>query len=82
MGGCPLRQLVMAGEGASGVGVALAGMIAGALFVHGAGLASSPWGPASGALGLLAVLAVATLGLAAWMRGRAVAVDGPAAPDA
>jgi hypothetical protein len=33
MGGCPLRQLVMAGEGDADAGGALAGMFAGALVV-------------------------------------------------
>jgi YedE family putative selenium metabolism protein len=81
MGGCPLRQLVMAGEGDVDAGAALAGMVVGALFAHGAGLASSPSGPAAGALPLLSVLAGATLGLAFWVRARA-AVATAAAPQA
>ncbi|ABC82083.1 YedE family putative selenium transporter [Anaeromyxobacter dehalogenans] len=81
MGGCPLRQLVMAGEGDAGAGGALAGMVAGALFAHGARLASSPKGPASGALPLLAVLAAVTLALA-WYLRRQQATSAAAAPDA
>lgn len=73
MGGCPLRQLVMAGEGDADAGAALAGMVAGALFAHGAGFASSPKGPAPGAMPLLAVLALAAVGLALWIRSRAPA---------
>jgi YedE family putative selenium metabolism protein len=82
MGGCPLRQLVMAGEGDADAGGALAGMVAGALFAHGAGLASSPKGPAAGALGLLAVLAAVTVTLALWMRARATAAAALAEPQA
>jgi YedE family putative selenium metabolism protein len=73
MGGCPLRQLVMAAEGDADAGAAIAGMIAGALFAHGAGFASSPRGPAPGAIGALAVLAAGVLALAFWTRGRPAA---------
>lgn len=73
MGGCPLRQLVMAGEGDADAGGALAGMVAGALFAHGARLASSPKGPAPGALPLLAALAVVTVALARFVRRRQAA---------
>lgn len=76
MGGCPLRQLVMAGEGDADAGGALAGMFAGALFAHGAGFASTPKGPADGALWVLAGLAAVALALALWVRGRAVAGSG------
>lgn len=82
MGGCPLRQLVMAGEGDADAGGALAGMVAGALFAHGAGLASSPKGPASGALPLLAGLAVVTAALAWLVRSRQAASEPAAAPEA
>ncbi len=82
MGGCPLRQLVMAGEGDADAGGALVGMVAGALFAHGAGFASSPKGPAAGALPLLAVLAAATLALAFWIRARAAAADAAIEPAA
>ena len=71
MGGCPLRQLVMAGEGDADAGAALAGMLLGALFAHGAGYASSPKGPAAGALWLLAGMTIVALGLALWIRARA-----------
>ncbi len=45
LGGCPLRQLVLAGEGNSDSAVAVLGMIAGAAFCHNWGLASSGAGP-------------------------------------
>ena len=81
MGGCPLRQLVMAGEGDADAGGALAGMVAGALFAHGASFASSPKGPAAGAMSLLAALAVVTLALAFWVRSRAGERDPSGLPD-
>lgn len=43
-GGCPGRQLFMAGEGDADAGVFVFGMIAGAAFAHNFGLASSPAG--------------------------------------
>lgn len=45
LGGCPLRQLILAGEGNIDSVVAVIGMIAGAAFAHNFGLASSPQGP-------------------------------------
>ena len=44
-GGCPLRQLVMAGEGDSDAAVTVVGMLLGAAFCHNFGLASSAEGP-------------------------------------
>ncbi len=43
-GGCPGRQLFLAGEGDSDAAVFVLGMIAGAAFAHNFGLASSPKG--------------------------------------
>jgi len=83
MGGCPLRQLVMAAEGDADAGATIAGMIAGALFAHGAGFASSPRGPAPGALVALAALAAVAVALAFWTRSRLAAraeADAPSAP--
>ncbi|AOQ24171.1 hypothetical protein MTAT_08120 [Moorella thermoacetica] len=45
LGGCPLRQTVLAGEGDTDAGVAIMGMLAGAAFAHNFQLASSPQGP-------------------------------------
>ena len=61
-GGCPGRQIFMAGEGDGDAGVFVIGMIVGAGFSHNFGLASSPagpgpWGPAAVIVGL-AVCAV------------------------
>lgn len=43
-GGCPGRQLVMAGEGSGDSSVFLFGMVAGAAFAHNFGLAATPKG--------------------------------------
>lgn len=45
LGGCPLRQLILAGEGNTDSAVTVIGMIAGAAFCHNFGLASSTDGP-------------------------------------
>ena len=45
LGGCPLRQLILTGEGDSDAACAVLGMIAGAAFCHNFGLASSAAGP-------------------------------------
>ncbi len=45
LGGCPLRQLVLSGEGNTDSSVAVLGMITGAAFCHNFGLASSGNGP-------------------------------------
>lgn len=41
LGGCPLRQLVLAGQGSSDAAVTVAGLVMGAAFAHNFGLASS-----------------------------------------
>lgn len=45
LGGCPLRQLILAGEGNSDSAVSVLGLIIGAAFAHNFGLASSGAGP-------------------------------------
>lgn len=45
LGGCPLRQTVMAGEGNSDSAITLLGMLTAAAFCHNFGLASSADGP-------------------------------------
>jgi len=44
LGGCPLRQLILAGEGNTDSAVAVMGMLVGAALSHNFGLASSPKG--------------------------------------
>lgn len=45
LGGCPMRQLILAGEGSSDSAVTVLGLLAGAAFCHNFGLASSAKGP-------------------------------------
>lgn len=59
LGGCPLRQLILAGEGNSDSAVTVAGLITGAAIAHNFGLAASPKGvPAVGQTAVLLLLAV------------------------
>lgn len=55
LGGCPLRQLILAGSGNSDSVVTVLGFIVGAAFCHNFGLASSASGPTSA--GKVAVIA-------------------------
>ena len=64
LGGCPLRQLVLAGEGNTDSAVAVLGMTVGAAFCHNFGLASSAEG-ATPAGGVAALLALAVMGIIA-----------------
>ena len=60
VGGCPLRQLVLAGQGDSDSAVTVLGMMAGAAFCHNFGLASSANGPtANGKIAVVVGFAVA-----------------------
>ena len=66
LGGCPLRQLVMYGEGNSDSAVTVLGLIVGAAFCHNFGLASSADGPTAAGkiavlLGIAVVLVIACL---------------------
>lgn len=66
LGGCPLRQLVMSGEGNSDSAVTVLGLIVGATFCHNFGLASSADGPTAAGkiavlLGIAVVLVIACL---------------------
>ena len=56
LGGCPLRQLVLAGEGSTDAAIAALGMFVGAAFCHNFGLASS--GDGTTANGRIAVIIV------------------------
>ncbi|MDD3334237.1 MAG: YedE family putative selenium transporter [Eubacteriales bacterium] len=59
LGGCPLRQLVMAGEGDSDAAVTITGMVLGAALCHNWGLASSGNGPtANGQIAVVVCLAI------------------------
>jgi len=54
LGGCPLRQLILSGEGDTDAAVTVLGLFAGAAFAHNFGLASSSAVPSS--LGPVAVI--------------------------
>lgn len=57
LGGCPLRQLIMAGEGDQDSVLTVLGLIAGAAIAHNFGLAASPTGvPAAGKVAAWIVL--------------------------
>lgn len=67
LGGCPLRQLIAAGEGNTDCAVTIAGFLGGAAFAHNFGLAASPKGvPVAGQIavmvGLVVVLLIGMLG--------------------
>jgi len=64
LGGCPLRQLILAGEGNSDSAIAVVGMLVGAAFCHNFGLASSAAGPTANGriaviIGLIVIAAIA-----------------------
>ena len=64
LGGCPLRQLVLSGEGNTDSAVAVLGLLTGAAFCHNFGLASSGKGPTANGkiaviLGLFVALCIA-----------------------
>lgn len=59
LGGCPLRQLILAGEGNSDSAVTIAGLLVGAAFAHNFGLAASPKGvPANGKVAVIILFVV------------------------
>ena len=69
LGGCPMRQLVLAGSGNTDSAVTILGLTAGAAIAHNFGLASSPEGPTPA--GKAAVLiGIAVVALIAWVNSR------------
>ena len=65
LGGCPLRQLVMSGEGNADSAVTVLGLMVGAAFCHNFGLASSGEGPTpAGKIAvIIGIVAVAAIGV-------------------
>jgi len=66
LGGCPLRQLVLSGEGNTDSAVSVLGLMTGAAFAHNFGLAASGNGPTANGkiaviIGILVVTAIAAL---------------------
>jgi len=71
LGGCPLRQLILSGEGDTDAGVTVLGLLVGAAFAHNFLLASSPagtgaWGPLAVILGLIFCLTIGCLMREKW----------------
>lgn len=64
LGGCPLRQLVLAGEGNGDSAAAVLGLAAGAAFAHNFGLASSGEGPTANGKIAVVIGIVAVAGIA------------------
>ncbi len=69
-GGCPGRQLFLAGEGDGDASIFVIGMIVGAAFAHNFGLASSPAGVTSAGIGALIIGLVVCLLIGFTMRGK------------
>ena len=65
LGGCPLRQLVLSGEGNADSAVTVLGLIVGAAFCHNFGLASSAEGPTpAGKIAvIIGIIVVACIGV-------------------
>ena len=62
LGGCPLRQLIMAGEGNTDSAITYLGLLVGAAFAHNFGLASSGKGPtANGKIAVILGIIVCTI---------------------
>lgn len=62
IGGCPLRQVILAGEGNTDAGISVLGMLLGAATAHNFGLASSPAGvTANGQIAVAIGFAVLTV---------------------
>jgi hypothetical protein len=69
LGGCPLRQLVLAGEGNTDSALTVVGLLLGAAFAHNFGLASSANGPTDNGkiaviIGLVVVIAIGECNIA------------------
>ncbi len=57
LGGCPIRQVIMSGEGDTDAGLTFLGMLTGAAFMHNFGLAASPAGvPVNGKIAVVVAL--------------------------
>jgi len=66
LGGCPFKQLVLAGSGNSDSAVTILGMITGAAFAHNFGMAASPSGVTVNGIIGFAVVGIVVLFIAAY----------------
>lgn len=69
-GGCPGRQLFLAGEGDGDASIFVIGMIVGAAFAHNFGLAGSPAGVTSAGIGALVIGLAVCLLIGFTMKGK------------
>lgn len=81
LGGCPLRQLIMSGEGSSDSAVTIMGLIVGAAFAHNFKLASSAEGPTMNGkvaviIGLVVLLVISYFNIKKQMEFKDVKVKG------
>ncbi len=63
LGGCPLRQLILAGEGNTDSAVTVSGYVVGAAVAHNFGLASSGTGIGAGPVAIVVILSMVVLGV-------------------
>lgn len=71
LGGCPLRQLILAGEGNTDSAITVVGMLVGAAIAHNFKLASSPKGPTpNGQIAVIICLVI--LGLIAYLNSEMI----------
>ncbi len=66
LGGCPMRQLILAGEGNTDSSVTILGLIAGAAFAHNFGLASSGAGPTTNGQ-ISVIIGIVVVGIIAYL---------------
>ena len=69
LGGCPLRQLVLSGEGNTDSAVTVIGLMVGAAVAHNFGLASSGEGPTSNGK-IAVIIGIAVVTVIAFMNSR------------
>lgn len=66
LGGCPLRQLVLSGEGNTDSAITVIGLIIGAAFAHNFGLASSGEGPTDNGK-IAVIIGIVVITVIAWV---------------
>lgn len=75
LGGCPLRQTILASEGDTDAIITVIGLVAGAAFAHNFGLASSPEGSTLNGQVAVIIGLVVTLGVAALSTQTSVSME-------
>ncbi len=75
LGGCPLRQTILASEGDTDAIITVVGLVAGAAFAHNFGLASSPAGSTLNGQVAVVIGLFITVGIAALSTERSVSME-------